>query len=156
MIPALKIEDYQLSFVALVIAVGFTRHRLPNNTTSSINPVIAIALLALIGLIIFLLWRNSRNTEGIDPMLLQAVKGNKPLAKRLLEQAKFKYPGKSDRWYVEKIIYDLERDRAGSRGRSSNYINPREARENIYLIGAFLGLVAYMSSFVNSLFRGKY
>jgi hypothetical protein len=118
------------------------------------KPPFAIALLVLIGIIVFLIWRDSRNTEGIDRRLLQAVKGNKGLAKRLLAQAKAKYPDKSDRWYVEKIIYDLERDRAGSGGRSSSFrIDRREVRENIFLIGSVLFLINAISDSVNRWFR---
>jgi hypothetical protein len=32
-------------------------------------------------------------------------------AERLINHAKLKYTGKSDRWYAEKVIHDLERDR---------------------------------------------
>ncbi len=111
-------------------------------------------LFVLIGLIIALLLNQSRNPDGIDRNLLEAVKGNKGLAKRLLNQAKDKYPGKSERWYVEKVIYDLERDRAGSRGRSSSYsFNRREVRENIFLISAVLGLVSYVSSMLRGWLR---
>ncbi len=34
------------------------------------------------------------------------------LAMRLLSQVNMKNPGKSIDWYVEKVIYDLERDRS--------------------------------------------
>lgn len=102
------------------------------------------------------MWNNSKNTEGIDSNLLQAVKGNKALAKRLLDQARLKYPGKSERWYAKKVIYDLERDRAGSRGSSNSYkFNQREMRENIYAAGAFLSILTFFSSFMNGLFRGR-
>ena len=111
-------------------------------------------MLVLIGLIVLLILNHSRNADDIDRNLLQAVKGNRALAKRLLEQAKAKYPGKSERWYVEKIIYDLERDRAGSRGRSSGYsLNHREVRENIFLISAVLGLISYVSSLLTRWLR---
>ena len=120
------------------------------------TPSLTIALLMVIGLIIVLAWQNSRNTGGIDRNLLEAVKGNKGLARRLLAQAKEKYPGKSDRWYVEKVIYDLERDRAGGRRSSTSYrYNQREVREKIYLVASFLWVISLMSSFVNNLFRGR-
>jgi hypothetical protein len=43
--------------------------------------------------------------------LLILVKGDVPTAKRLLQQQRRMNPGKSDNWYLEKVIYDLERDR---------------------------------------------
>lgn len=90
-----------------------------------------IALL-FIGLILWLLFQNpnTRNTgkfsrvkfnnsEGISRHLLRATKGDQELAKRLLAGARRRYPGKPERWYVEKVIYDLERDGA------SGYHRPR-------------------------------
>ncbi|MDP8966378.1 MAG: hypothetical protein M3O33_20810 [Cyanobacteriota bacterium] len=118
------------------------------------KPFQIVFLLVLIGLIIALLLNQSSNPGDIDRSLLEAVKGNKGLAKRLLNQAKDKYPGKSERWYVEKVIYDLERDRAGSRGRSSSYrFNQSEMRENIFLISAVLGLVSYVSTMLRGWLR---
>jgi hypothetical protein len=32
-------------------------------------------------------------------------------AERLVQQSSFKHPGKSPNWYLEKVIYDLQRDR---------------------------------------------
>ncbi len=113
-------------------------------------------LLVFVGLIVLLLLNHSRNADDIDKNLLQAVKGNRSLAKRLLEQAKVKYPGKSERWYVEKVIYDLERDRAGSRRPSSSYrLDRTEVRENIFLISALLGLVSFASSLISRWFAGR-
>jgi tetratricopeptide (TPR) repeat protein len=43
--------------------------------------------------------------------LLKLVGGQTEIAERLLEQAKYCYPGMSDDWYIEKVIYDIERDR---------------------------------------------
>jgi hypothetical protein len=73
--------------------------------------ILTIGLLAGIGFIVFLIWRDSQNTEEIDRNLLQAVKGDKALAKRLLNHAREKHPGKSEKWYAEKVIYDLRRGR---------------------------------------------
>ena len=119
------------------------------------KPGAVIALLMLIALVGVLIWHNARNAGDIDPHLLQAVKGNKALAKRLLEQAKFKYPGKSDRWYAEKVIYDLERDRAGGRGRyPSHNLNAREVRENIFLFTAVISAVNLLAYTISRWFRG--
>ncbi|UBF28386.1 hypothetical protein K9N68_11200 [Kovacikia minuta CCNUW1] len=74
--------------------------------------LVAIVLLAVTGYILWLIWRDSKSTtDGIDRGLLAAAGGDKTLAKRLLNYTRDKYPGKSERWYVEKTIYDLERDR---------------------------------------------
>lgn len=85
--------------------------------------LIVIALLIGVGCLIYSIWRdrnpkkssNRQSWNGkISAPLLQAVKGDRALAKRLLEGARLKYPGKSDRWYIEKVIYDIERDGAGT------------------------------------------
>jgi hypothetical protein len=70
-----------------------------------------LALLLLLGLVVIALRWSSGAGAGVDRQLLRAVGGNHALAKRLLEQVRWKYPGKSERWYVEKVIFDLERDR---------------------------------------------
>ena len=88
------------------------------------NQLIALALVIAAGFLLYGLWRdrnqkpNTWNSQISRP-LLQAVKGDRALAKRLLENAKLRYPGKSNNWYVEKVIYDIERDGAGTsfRGR---------------------------------------
>ncbi|MEA5470546.1 hypothetical protein [Spirulina sp. 06S082] len=80
------------------------------------NPI-AIVLLVLLAIIIWKVWQNSRKTKGIrrggniDRDLLKALQGDAKLAERLLDQARLKYPGKSERWYIEKVIYDINRDR---------------------------------------------
>jgi len=43
--------------------------------------------------------------------LMVLVNGNKRLAERLVSSAKTANPDKSDKWLVEKVIWDLERDR---------------------------------------------
>jgi hypothetical protein len=43
--------------------------------------------------------------------LLTLLKGDVVTAKRLLAQQRRKQPGKTDNWYLEKVIFDLERDR---------------------------------------------
>lgn len=119
------------------------------------KPILTISLLVAIAIIAFFIWRDSQDTEGIDRNLLQAVKGNKALAKRLLNHhARERYPGKSERWYAEKVIYDLERDGAGRGGRGSSYrLDRTELRENLFLASAFIWLVSSISSLVDGLFR---
>ncbi len=89
------------------------------------NSLIAFALLIGVGCLLYAIWLDRSPKKSSSPQswawkgkisgpLLQAVKGDRALAKRLLEGAKLKYPGKSDRWYIEKVIYDIERDGAGT------------------------------------------
>ena len=43
--------------------------------------------------------------------LLLKVQGDISTAERLINHLKVKHPGKSDKWYIEKAIFDLERDK---------------------------------------------
>jgi hypothetical protein len=43
--------------------------------------------------------------------LLRLLNGDQAAAHRLFKLATLKYPGETPNWYVEKMIYDLERDR---------------------------------------------
>jgi hypothetical protein len=45
--------------------------------------------------------------------LLTLLHRDIPGINRLLNQAKFKYPNRTNNWYAEKVIYDLTRDRGG-------------------------------------------
>ena len=126
-----------------------------------------IIILLVVGLMIFLLWQNANNASQLDPHLLQelngdrslarqlqdAVRGDKDLARRLLNRAKLKYAGKSNRWYVEKIIYDLERDGAGSRRTRYNRIDKRELRENLFLAGTFVWVISSLTSLIQRFLR---
>jgi hypothetical protein len=73
----------------------------------------AICILAAIGLLAWSMLKDQKRSGGFPPALMRAVKGDRALAQRLVEGARLKYPGKPDRWYVEKVIYDLQRDGAG-------------------------------------------
>ncbi|WP_414625156.1 tetratricopeptide repeat protein [Calothrix sp. CCY 0018] len=53
--------------------------------------------------------------EKLRYRLLRLVGGQWEIAQRLIEQAKFYYPGMSEEWYLETVIHDLERD-LGSNG----------------------------------------
>jgi hypothetical protein len=86
--------------------------------------VLPLCLLIAVGCLAYGWWRdrhpirdrqNKRNNQGSVPAhLLQAVKGDRALAHRLLQGARLKYPDKTEKWYVEKVIYDIQRDGAGS------------------------------------------
>lgn len=43
--------------------------------------------------------------------LLRLLHDDRPVANRLLAQAKLKYPDRSTDWCAEKVLYDLKRDR---------------------------------------------
>ena len=91
------------------------------------NQLIALALVVAAGFLMYGLWRDRLHKSSprgswngkISARLLQAVKGDRALAKRLLENAILRHPGKPNNWYTEKVIYDIERDGAGTafRGR---------------------------------------
>jgi hypothetical protein len=56
-------------------------------------------------------YRNDPSNRALQGDLLILLKGDVRTAKRLLAQQRRKNPGQSDNWYLEKVIYDLERDR---------------------------------------------
>jgi hypothetical protein len=87
------------------------------------NFVIVLCFVIAAGCLIYGAWRDRtsqprrrdrRSSGSIPGHLLQAVKGDRALAHRLLQGARFKYPNKTEKWYVEKVIYDIQRDGAGS------------------------------------------
>jgi hypothetical protein len=50
-------------------------------------------------------------SRKLQKKLLRLLHDERDTANRLLSQAKMKNPNRSIDWYVEKVIYDLERDR---------------------------------------------
>ena len=52
----------------------------------------------------------SKPTEELRRKLWTLVHGDNDLAERLLESARRNHPNRSEDWYWEKVIYDLERD----------------------------------------------
>jgi hypothetical protein len=52
---------------------------------------------------------NSKLRAQLLTLLHRDIQG----INRLLNQAKFKYPNRTNNWYAEKVIYDLTRDRGG-------------------------------------------
>jgi hypothetical protein len=57
--------------------------------------------------------RIEQASRKLQKKLLLLLHDERALANRLLNQVKSKNPNKSVDWYVEKVIYDLERDRGG-------------------------------------------
>ncbi|TBR60275.1 hypothetical protein B4U84_05185 [Westiellopsis prolifica IICB1] len=45
--------------------------------------------------------------------LMTLLHDDREAAKRLFTQAQLKFPNKTADWYIDKVIYDLERDRGG-------------------------------------------
>ncbi|MDZ7956545.1 MAG: hypothetical protein RMY34_01330 [Aulosira sp. DedQUE10] len=84
---------------------------------------IVVLLIIILSLTLIKLWSSKprgkvSNSYLTDPKnrelqkrLLVLLRGDIAAAKRLLKQQRQIQPGKSDNWYLEKVIYDLERDR---------------------------------------------
>ena len=57
--------------------------------------------------------RIDQANRGLQKKLLTLLHNDRDAANRLLSQVKMNNPNKSIDWTVEKVIYDLERDRGG-------------------------------------------
>jgi len=53
---------------------------------------------------------QQNNYERLRYRLLRLVGGQWEIAERLIEQARFYYPGMSEEWYIETVIHDIEKD----------------------------------------------
>jgi uncharacterized protein HemX len=77
--------------------------------------VILLIISAGAALVGFLRSRATNNTAALKRRYQQLVFLSGQQAddalRRQLKAARKKYPGRSDQWYLEKVIYDLERDR---------------------------------------------
>ncbi len=78
--------------------------------------IVILIIVAVIALLFFLrsrgaggkknqLWNKCRQLLKLPP-----AEADKTI-ERYMENLKSKHPGRSEEWYLEKIIYDLERDR---------------------------------------------
>ncbi|AFY31613.1 hypothetical protein [Calothrix sp. PCC 7507] len=56
-------------------------------------------------------YRTDPKNRELQSQLMTLLRGDVATGKRLLRQQRQNNPGKSDNWYLEKVIYDLERDR---------------------------------------------
>lgn len=54
---------------------------------------------------------NKQGNSHLNQRLLKLLHGDKNAARRLIEQAKRRNPGREENWYYEKVISDLESDR---------------------------------------------
>ncbi len=84
---------------------------------------LALAIVLIILVMVVVLFLRSRGTgiagRGKGSSLRQEARRQLKLPPdqadqsidRQIERLKERYPGRSEEWYLEKIIYDLERDR---------------------------------------------
>ncbi len=54
--------------------------------------------------------RSGREQE-LHGQLIKMLGGDRGTAERLLENTRSNHPGRSEQWHLEKVIFDLERDR---------------------------------------------
>jgi hypothetical protein len=55
--------------------------------------------------------RYGGDVYRLEAELLKLLHGDSITAKRLLKQVRAMHPGRDAKWYLEKVIWDLERDR---------------------------------------------
>ncbi|WP_334805106.1 hypothetical protein [Nostoc sp.] len=85
--------------------------------------LIAVLLIVGLSLALIKLWSSQPRNKVSKPYfsdpknrklqkrLLVLLNGDATTAERLLKQQRQRHQGQSDKWYLEKVIYDLERDR---------------------------------------------
>ncbi len=56
-------------------------------------------------------WLEQSKCDALRRELLGLVQQQEELADRLIDNAKSEDPGNTEGWYLEKVIYDLKRDR---------------------------------------------
>lgn len=99
-------------------------NRLAASQTENLDAVLALALAggAVVGTGYALQKRRAsgvargvghagRSNPKLQRRLLRLLHEDQATASRLLAQAELKNPGRPQNWYLEKVIYDLERDR---------------------------------------------
>ncbi len=55
--------------------------------------------------------KSKSDCKYLEQRLLKLLYGDRKAARRLIEQAKKKNPGRSENWYYEKVIDDLQCER---------------------------------------------
>ncbi len=97
---------------------------------------------------------------GINRQVLQATKGDRDLAKRLMRQVRLKYPDKDEQWHVEKVLYDLERDghyvprrRSATSRVNFSRSKRRDMMEDMFFVGTLIWFLNMISHLVSDLFR---
>ncbi len=56
-------------------------------------------------------WLNNGSKIRLEQELLTLVHGNTATANRLVNGEKRRHPNQTQQWYLEKVIYDLQRGR---------------------------------------------
>lgn len=84
---------------------------------------IVVLLIVSLSLALIKFWSSQRQGKVSSPYfsdpknrklqkrLLVLLNGDVTTAERLLKQQQQRHKGQSEKWYLEKVIYDLERDR---------------------------------------------
>jgi len=54
---------------------------------------------------------QDRPNRKVEAKLMRMLNGDRATANRLIEREKYKNPGRSENWYWEKVLFDLQRDR---------------------------------------------
>ncbi|MEH1983254.1 MAG: hypothetical protein V7L27_28975 [Nostoc sp.] len=85
--------------------------------------LIVVLLLISLSLVLIKVWSSQprgnvskpyfsdAKNRKLQKRLLILLNGDVTTAERLLKQQRQKHQGQSDTWYLEKVIYDLERER---------------------------------------------
>ncbi|BAU64363.1 hypothetical protein STA3757_17350 [Stanieria sp. NIES-3757] len=83
--------------------------------------IIMIASIAVLCFLLYILLKEIKQQKrvkakykldhSLSKQLVTMLGGDKKAALRLLKNVRKNYPGKSYKWYQEKVIRDLERDR---------------------------------------------
>ncbi|NJN74155.1 MAG: hypothetical protein HC799_15815 [Limnothrix sp. RL_2_0] len=55
--------------------------------------------------------RTSTKDSSIKRQLIGLLHGDRQAVERLIDSAQTRQPGKSQKWYEEKVLHDLDRDR---------------------------------------------
>lgn len=139
----------------------------PLATPISAGPEVSMSNLIFVALLIVLLFwalnhygilETTGKEGGIDRRVIQAARGDRALAKRLMMQVRLKYPDKSDRWHVEKVLYDLGRDYGYTRPTRTPIFRfdrskRRRMMEDMFFISALLWFLRMVSSIFGDIFR---
>ena len=101
-----------------------------------------------------------KSRGGVNRQVLQATKGDRDLAKRLMQQVRLKYPDKDEQWHVEKVLYDLERDghyvprrRPAMPRANFSLAKRRDMLEDMFFVGTLIWFFNMISHLVSDLFR---
>lgn len=80
---------------------------------------IAILVIILVSALLYFIWKYNRRVMGKSNALRREARrllntahdDADEIINRQISVLQKRYPGRTEEWYLEKIIYDLERDR---------------------------------------------